>query len=73
MSTNLTGIVEKQVKYLVESVVKAAMADDYKEAMEPFAGQLTPQMKHMIQTVFESGVRVGASRLLGLSSGKSLK
>ena len=69
----MSNALADQVKELVEEVVIDAMDDDFKEAMKPFEGQLSSQMESMIHTVFESGVRVGASRILGqLATGRKL-
>ena len=58
------SVLEDQVKDLVESIVQAAMADEYKEAMQPFDGLIAPQMENTLRIVFESGLRVGASQAL---------
>ena len=56
--------IEEQVQELIDSIVKDAMTIEFKEAMEPLDGRVTPPLAKMIATVFEVGVRLGASQAL---------
>jgi hypothetical protein len=56
--------IEECAHELIDGIVQDAMDKEFKEAIEPFDGRVTPQMAKTIATVFEAGVRVGASQAL---------
>ena len=58
------SFIETEVAKLIKDIASQAMALEYPEAMEPFKDRVSPQMSHMIASVFESGVRIGVSRAL---------
>lgn len=54
---------EEKVRDLIAGIVDEAMATDYIDATDSFKDQLTPEMANLIETVFESGLRIGASKM----------
>ncbi len=56
--------IEDRAQELIDSIVRDAMLKEFEEAMKPFEGRVSPQMAKTLATVFEAGVRVGASQAL---------